>query len=47
MGHSNIGTTMDIYGHVTDALQKQAAYVLDYLFEHKIAIPAPRTTISV
>ena len=32
MGHSNIGTTMDTYGHVTPAMQDAVAESMDRIF---------------
>jgi site-specific recombinase XerD len=32
LGHSNIGTTIDIYSHVMPSMQQEAANKLDELF---------------
>lgn len=37
LGHSNIGTTMDIYGHALQSADQQAAEKLDDLFRKRDA----------
>jgi integrase len=37
LGHSSVGFTLDVYGHVTARMSKQAANVMDDLFSTRSA----------